>query len=298
MLSLILFILILGAIILVHEFGHFIFAKMSNIYVYEFSIGMGPKIFSYKKKGGETEYCIRLIPLGGFVSLAGENGENEKKLKDDRKMYNKSFIQRFLVLFAGAGFNFIFAFILLFISALFFGSVSTKPIIGNVMEGYPAYDSGLQEGDFVLKANGEKVKNWDALLWEAQTSNGNDLVLEVKHENGDIETITISPMEVTDKEGKISYVFGIAGNTEKEYGLLSSISYAVSKTGALFNLMFETIKSLFTGLVSVNDLSGPVGIYSVVDSQSKNGMESILYLVAFLSINVGVINLLPFLCMG
>ena len=104
----------------------------------------------------------------------------------------------------------------------------------------------------------------------------------------------MSPKKVEDEEGKVSYVFGIAGNTEKEYGLLPSISYAVNKTGALFDLMFETIKSLFTGLVSVNDLSGPVGIYSVVDSQSKNGMESILYLVAFLSINVGVINLLPF----
>ena len=112
MLSLLWFILILGAIVAVHEFGHFIFAKLSNTYVYEFSIGMGKKIFGKKKKGGETEFCVRAIPLGGYVMIAGEDVEDEN-IPKDRQMCNKSFWQRFLVLFAGAFNNFVFAFLIL-----------------------------------------------------------------------------------------------------------------------------------------------------------------------------------------
>ena len=109
------FILILGAIILVHEFGHFIFSKLFGVYVYEFSLGMGPKILHYKKKKGETEYCLRLIPIGGFVSLAGEDADDNKKIPDDRKLYNKPVWQRFIIMVAGATMNFIFAFVVLFI---------------------------------------------------------------------------------------------------------------------------------------------------------------------------------------
>ena len=107
MLSLLWFILILGAIVAVHEFGHFIVAKLSGIYVYEFSIGMGKKIFGKKKKDGETEFCIRAVPLGGYVMIAGEDVEDEK-IPKDRQMCNKGFIQRFLVLFAGVFNNFVF----------------------------------------------------------------------------------------------------------------------------------------------------------------------------------------------
>ena len=117
MLSLIWFILILGAIVAVHEFGHFIFAKLSNTYVYEFSIGMGKKIFGKKKKGAETEFCIRAIPLGGYVMIAGEDVEDDK-IPKDRQMCNKTGLQRFLVLFAGPFNNFLFAFLILFVSAL------------------------------------------------------------------------------------------------------------------------------------------------------------------------------------
>ena len=105
------FVLILGIIILVHEFGHFIFAKWSGVYVYEFSIGMGPKLWSKKGKKGETEYSLRAIPLGGFVRLAGEEVDDDEKVKKDRKLYNKSFIQRFLIMFAGAMNNFILCFV-------------------------------------------------------------------------------------------------------------------------------------------------------------------------------------------
>ena len=293
MLSLIWFILILGAIVAVHEFGHFIFAKLSNIYVYEFSIGMGKKIFGKKRKNGETEFCLRAVPLGGYVMIAGEDVEDDK-IPKDRQMCNKGFLPRFLVLFAGAFNNFVFAFLILFVSALIYGAVSLKPYIGDVASGYPAYDVGLEKGDLVLSIDGEKISNWDKGLIKLQTTNGEAVIFEVKKEDGSIREYEVEPILVTDENGNESYKFGIATQSEKEYGFGKSLSYAWNKTISLFGSMWDTLKYLFTGKVGVNQLSGPVGIYSIVDSQAEQGFEAILYLVAYLSINVGIINLLPF----
>ena len=293
MLSLLWFILILGAIVAVHEFGHFIFAKLANIYVYEFSIGMGKKIFGKKKKGAETEFCIRAIPLGGYVMIAGEDVEDDS-IPKDRQMCNKGFIQRFLVLFAGPFNNFIFAFIVLFLSAIIFGAVSMKPIVSSVAEGYPAYNAGIQSGDLVLSVDGTKIKNWDKALIILQTSNGKTINFEVQKSNGSVVKYDVTPVEEIDDEGNKSYKFGISSSGKKEYGFFKALNYAYHRTISLFVSMFDTLKYLFAGKVGVNQLSGPVGIYSIVDSQAKEGLEALLYLVAYLSINIGVINLLPF----
>lgn len=293
MLSLLWYILILGSIVAIHEFGHFIFAKMANIYVYEFSIGMGKKIFGKKKKDGETEFCVRAVPLGGYVMIAGEDVEDEE-IPKDRQMCNKSFIQRFLVLFAGPFNNFLFALVILFISALIYGAVSSKPYIGDVAADYPAYEAGLTTGDLVLSIDGEKINNWDKGLIKLQLNKGENVVFEVKKQSGEVVKYDITPKKVVDEEGNETYKFGIATKYEKEYGLGKSIKYAFTKTGSLFVSMFDTLKYLFTGRVGVNKLSGPVGIFTIVDSQAKQGFEALLYLVAYLSINVGVINLLPF----
>ena len=293
MLSLIIFILILGAIVTVHEFGHFIFAKLSNTYVYEFSIGMGKKLFGKKRKDGETEFCIRAVPIGGYVMIAGEDLEDEK-IPKDRQMCNKSFLQKFIVLFAGAFNNFIFAFIILFISAIIYGAAITKPYIGDVSPDYPAYTAGLEKGDLLLSLNGTKITNWDKALVMLQTSKGNEMTFKVLKQDGSTKEYKVAPIKEKDSEGNESYKFGIATKYEKEYGFTKSLSYAWNKTISLFGSMWDTLKYLFNGKVSINQLSGPVGIYSVVDSQAHQGMEALLYLVAYLSINVGIINLLPF----
>ena len=292
MLSLILFILILSAIVAVHEFGHFIFAKFSNTYVYEFAIGMGKKIWGHKRKGGETEFSLRLIPLGGYCMIAGEDTQDDG-IPKDRQMCNKSFIQRFMVLFAGPLNNFIFAFLILLISAFIFGGTTTKPYVGDVMENYPAYNSGIQKGDLLLELDGKKVNSWDRALLMIQTSDGSVMKFKVQKVDGSIVEYDITPL-AEEVDGVTSYKFGIATHVEKTYGFVNSIKYSFEKMGALFVSMFDSIKYLITGKVSVKQLSGPVGIYSVVDSQSKAGIEAILYLVAYLSVNVGFINLLPF----
>ena len=292
MLSLILFIVILGIIVAIHEFGHFIFAKLSNIYVYEFAIGMGKKIWGTKKKGGETEFSLRMVPLGGYCMIAGEDVQDEGVPKD-RQMCNKSFFQRFMVLFAGPLNNFILAFVLLLISAFIFGATTTRPVVGDVMENYPAYNAGIQSGDLLLEVDGTKVSSWDRALLIIQTSDGSSMKFKVQKVDGSVTEYDVTPLE-EEVDGVKSYKFGIATFTEKKYGFVNSIKYSVEKMGALFVSMFDSIKYLITGRVSVKQLSGPVGIYSVVDSQSKAGLEAILYLVAYLSVNVGFINLLPF----
>ena len=288
------FILVLGAIVLVHEFGHFIFSKLFGVYVYEFSIGMGPRLLHYKKKGGETEYSLRLIPIGGFCSLAGEDADDNSKIADNRKLYNKPVWQRFIIMVAGATFNFIFAFVLLFVMALIFGSVSTKPIIANVVEGYPAYEAGVREGDRVISIDGKKTSSWSEVQLYIQNAKGKSMAFVLKGEDGSKRTVEITPEITEDEEGNKSYKVGIGMDTTKKRGIIASLSYAGETTVSLYKLMLTTLKLLFTGNVGINDLSGPVGIYSVVDSQAKEGIESLMYLTAYLSMNVGVINLIPF----
>lgn len=292
--TIIYFILILGLIILVHEFGHFIFAKWSNVYVYEFSLGMGPKIFGKKDKKGETEYCIRTIPIGGFVSLAGEEVDDDEKIKKDRKLYNKSFIQRFMIMIAGAMNNFILCFLILLLGALIYGSVSQKPVVSSVNEGYPAFEAGINAGDTITHIDNQSVSSWSEVQLLIQTSKGKEITVSLKDVNDKKKSVKLTPQTVTSEEGEESYVIGVGMGGKIEKGFIPSVKYAFNTFGSLLKLMFTTLRELFTGGVAVKELSGPVGIYTVVGEQAKNGFESILYLIAFLSINVGVINLLPF----
>lgn len=288
------FILILGGIVLVHEFGHFIFSKLFGVYVYEFSIGMGPKLFHFKKKGGETEYVIRAIPIGGFVSLAGEDADDNGKIDKSRMLYTKKTWQRFIIMIAGVTFNFLFTFVLLFIMSLIYGSVSNKPVVYEVSPDYPAYSAGIKKGDKILSIDNHKVSSWSEVQLYIQTSEGNKIDMVLKGSDGKKRSVSLVPNVIEDTDGKKSYVVGISLDAKRKYGFVDSICYAGETTVSLYKLMLTTIKEIFTGGVSVKDLSGPVGIYTVVDSQSKQGLQSIMYLTAYLCMNIGVINLLPF----
>ncbi len=295
MLNLIYFIIILGVIVLVHEFGHFIFAKIFGIYVYEFAIGMGPKLFHWKSKSGETEYSIRAIPIGGFCSLAGEDldSDDHEKIPLDRRLQSKPVWQRFLVMFFGAGNNFILALILLFVIAFGWGAVSSKPIISELVDDNPAIKAGLEVGDYILEINGHKVKtNDDVSIYLQVEDKSKPITFTVKRDNKELD-IDVTPVK-EEVDGSTIYRVGIISEGKLEHGFVPAIRYAFIKMGALFRQMVITLKGLFTGGLSVNQLSGPVGIYNIIGTQASSGLENILYLIALLSVNVGFINLIPF----
>ena len=157
-------ILMLGLLIFVHEFGHFIMAKKNGVYVYEFALGMGPKIFSFtrKNKKDPTIYSLRVFPIGGFCSMAGEVEEVEdKKVKKHEYMCNKKPYQKFEILVAGVVMNFILAIVILFIQALIYGSPNPEPYVGRIKVNYPIATSGIKVGDKIISINGKSVKNWD-----------------------------------------------------------------------------------------------------------------------------------------
>lgn len=290
--TIIIFILVLGVIIFVHELGHFLFAKLTGVYVYEFSLGMGPRLLH--KKGKETEYCLRLIPIGGFCSMAGEEVDEEQiKVPKKRRLQAKKPWQRFLIMFFGPGFNFIFAILTLFFVALIWGSPNYDPIVSDVTKNYPAYQVGIEKNDIITRINNHKISTLDDVsLYLTIADPKGETTIKVKKKNGVGKTYHIRPKKIMEK-GTTSYKYGIGLKSEKKYGFLNSIKYTYVKTGSLFKQMLVTIQSLFTGGIKIQQLSGPVGIYSIVGEQSKAGLASILYLMAFLSINVGFINLLP-----
>lgn len=290
MVTLLLFILILGAIIFIHESGHFLFAKLTGIYVHEFALGMGPKLFSFQ--GKETTYSLRLIPIGGFCQLAGEEGE-EDDIPKDRTLPGKKPWQKFLVMFFGAGFNFISAMLVLFFSALIWGSAAPDPIISSVENNSAAASAGLTAGDRILQINNHKISTMDDVsLYLTLDDHKKPTTFQVKKENGNIVIYEVTPDKIVKGE-ETTYRYGIGLAAKKQTGIGNAFQYMFIKTKSLFKQMGITVKCLFTGDISLKQLSGPVGIYEIVGIQAKAGLANLLYLFAFLSINVGFINLLP-----
>ena len=291
--TLLYFILVLCVTICIHELGHFIFAKKSGIYVYEFSIGMGPRLFKFKRKNDETEYSIRLFPIGGYVNMAGEDLEQDKSIPQDKQMFSKPWYQRFLTIIAGVLFNFILAIILLFIVGLNTGVPSNKNIISSVEVGASSYTNGLKEKDLITKVNGVSVDNTDELLLEMEVNMGKNITFEVIHEDNSKENITVTPQKIETND-EVSYKYGFSLVNEKERGIIPSIKYAFVKTGSLISQMAKIIFYLIIGKLKLNSLSGPVGIYNVVGDAASAGFINLVYLTAYLCINVGFINLIPF----
>lgn len=290
--TIIYFILILGIIVFIHELGHFLFAKKAGIYVYEFSIGMGPQLFKWKRKNDETEYSIRLFPIGGFVQMAGESVEVDENVPKEQRMQSKTWFQRFMTVIAGVMFNFTLAIILLFIVGLVNGSPLNKPYVSYVDPNSNAYQAGLTEGSIITKIDNVKIKTYDRLLLEYQVRLGEDITFEIKNSTGETKVITITPVEVIEDD-TVTYKYGFSLSDNVEHGFLSALKYAFTKTWSLIEQMFFTIVYLCSGKLSLNNLSGPVGIFTVVGEAAKDGFINLVYLLAFISINVGFINLLP-----
>ena len=293
LINLIVFIIVLSIIVFIHELGHFTWAKITGVYVYEFAIGMGPKLFGKKYK--ETEYTIRAIPIGGFCQLAGEDLDDDdaKKIPKKRRLQSKSCLERFLIMVFGPMNNFILAVVLLFFIALIWGGSTMHPVVSDIENNSPAEVAGITKGDTIVQINHHKVKTSDDIslyLAVADPTKKNEIV--VQKENGTTVTYSVKPKKV-EENGQEYYRYGIGITQEKITGLFGAIQYTVKKTGSIFKQMFVTVAYLFTGGIKLNQLSGPVGIYSIVGQSRSGGLANVLYLMAFLSINVGFINLLP-----
>jgi predicted membrane-associated Zn-dependent proteases 1 len=294
--NLIYFLIILGIIVLVHEFGHFIMAKLFGVYVFEFAIGMGPKIFEIK--GKETSYTIRLLPLGGFVSLAGEEDveEKSKEIPEDRLLNNKKIYQRFLIMIFGIVNNFILAFLIFFMVFLFRGAPSQSTKILAVEKNSPAYHAGLMKNDTIVGINFDKISTQDDINLIMFLNKKEKLTFVVKR-NEKIEFVSVTPEKIKEKiNGKEQerYRYGISLNAEKETGFLNAIKNSYLKIKSNVKSMIKVFELLFNGKLGIDAFSGPVGIYNVVKDQGKaNGFLGLVVLTAILSINVGFLNLLP-----
>lgn len=293
--TLIYFILILGLIVFIHELGHFIQAKKAGVYCYEFSLGMGPKLYSFKRKNDETTYSLRLLPIGGFVQMAGEEVEVDEDVPKNKRMQSKTAWQRFKIVIAGALNNFILGIVLLFLMALIYGSPETKPYIKDADEKYNAYKVNVRSGDLVLKINGKKVKTIDdALLRFELTKDGDPIKFTLKSSDGVIKEVTVRPTKIINEDKTESYVYGISFDNSINKGFFKAIKYSFVKFASIYRSMVNVIGNLIVGKLGINSLSGPVGIYNVIGEQSKMGFENVIYLCAFISINVGFVNLIPF----
>jgi len=359
------FIVIFGALVFFHELGHLIFAKRAGILCREFAIGFGPKVFSHKKN--ETVYTIRLLPIGGFVRMAGEDpeiieikpghrvgllleknevqkiiltnkekypdariievekadiehelvikgyeeGEDDSLLKSypvsktavivenntetqiapyDRQFASKTLGQRTMAIFAGPMMNFILAMVVFIILALFQGIPSNEPVLGKLTADGSALKAGLQEGDVVNSIEGSEVSSWQDVVEIIRKNPGTELDFSINRQGQNLD-MPVTP-EVKDVEGQKIGLIGVYSPVEKSP--IKSISYGVKETYFWTTEIFSMLGKLLTGQFSIDALSGPVGIYVSTDTVAKSGIFYLMKWAGILSINLGIMNLLPF----
>ncbi|MGD6942127.1 RIP metalloprotease RseP [Cytobacillus gottheilii] len=359
------FIVIFGALVFFHELGHLIFAKRAGILCREFAIGFGPKVFTHKKN--DTVYTIRLLPIGGFVRMAGEDpemveikpgyrvgllfndknevqkivlnrkdkhpdariieveeadlehklfikgyveGEDEELLQTfsinrkaviiedsletliapyDRQFASKTLPQRTMAIFAGPMMNFVLAFVVFVIIALLQGMPTSDPVLGKLTADGAAYEAGLQQGDVVHSVDGAEVSTWEDIVEIIRESPNEEIDFHIAR-NGEELTVPVTPALQEDEAGSRG-VIGVYQPMEKSP--LKSIVYGAQETYNWTKQIFVILGTILTGQFSIDDLSGPVGIYVSVDTVAQTGIYNLMKWAGILSINLGIMNLLP-----
>lgn len=303
--TIVLFILVFGLIVISHEFGHFLLAKVNGIHVVEFAVGMGPKLLHFTKNG--TEYSLRLFPIGGACMFEGEDGkvsevQNAKEQTQEIEKYKQgSFLDapvwaRISSVLAGPLFNFMLAFLLALIVVWYSGS--DYPVINGLMDGYPAQEAGLKAGDVITRMNGEKIYLAREIYINTYLNQERQIDITYLRDNKEYET-TITP-KYNEEENR--YLIGLQGYGEyvdcKNPGIFKYAYYEVRYS------LKATIKSLgmlVTGRAGKDDVSGPIGIAQVIGEVSEQAAPygalvviiNMLNIAMLLSVNLGVLNLLP-----
>lgn len=295
------FLIVISVLVFFHELGHFAVAKFFGVYVKEFSIGMGPTLL--KVKGKETKYSIKALPIGGAVQMLGEEGvernedddiyvdenyyvEYEKKVSDDlRSFIVKPAWQRLLIIFAGPFMNFVLA-ILLFIIVFFnIGSMTTT--IDSVIEGSVAEQVGILSGDIIEKIDDTPIKDWLQIQEIIAKKQEKSLIITVNRADQRIN------VELTPKYDNKEKRFLIGISPRVEHSVTHATKKALIVTGKTSKAIVEFIPKLITGRISSNNLSGPIGIAKISGEYARQGVISFISFMAFVSINLGIMNLLP-----
>ncbi len=296
-LNIISFTILLGVLIFVHELGHFLLAKWSGVGVLKFSLGFGPKLVG--KKIGETEYCISLIPLGGYVKLLGESEGDELSAEDEARSFQRQSVYKKVgIVLAGPLFNFLFA-IVAFTLIYSLGVPVHTSRIGGVQEGTPAYKAGIQADDLIVAIDGKELTRWVDLADIISASNGSELQLNVERNNKIID-ISVTPDTFTSPnifgEEVETYKIGInvSGETFTErVNPVRAFGQGIAQTWGFTKLTYLTLVKIVQRVVSPKTLGGPILIAQMSGQYAKQGMIPFIFFMAILSINLGVLNLLP-----
>jgi regulator of sigma E protease len=287
-------LLVLSLLIFFHELGHFLAAKLMGVHVKVFSIGFGKKIASFQ--WGKTEWRIAMIPLGGYVQMKGQEDLDPSARSQDDDSYNvKKPWQRIFILLAGPFANFLLAFVLFWFIALG-GPQVLSPVIGQVVKDSPAELAGLQTDDIITQINGIQIETWDEMAEKISQSEGSiDFLIERK---GYLQNFTITPQM---REARNDFnetvkrrMIGIgAAGISKALEVENSLTYAWDKTVWASGLIFGGVQRLVSGAVPAKELGGVISIVKITADASDQGWMPVLFFAALISVNLGVLNLLP-----
>jgi len=289
------FIILLGVLIFVHEFGHFIVAKIAGVKVLKFSLGFPP--VAVKRKWGETEYMLSWVPLGGYVKLLGETPDSEEDISPEdshRTLESKSLLSRFAIIAAGPLANFVLAAVL-----LSGGFLAGRPVlvseVGKILEGSPAMEAGMKAGDLVTAIEGQEIWRWDDMRRLIEKSPDEALSITVKRDGQD-SILKVTPRVGDNKDffGRPVGRVGIGPSGKSvQLGVFASIREGCRFTVYLTRLVFETLIMLVKGDISPKALGGPIQIVQASGESLKAGAISFMFLMSYISINLAIINLLP-----
>ncbi|MDP4177355.1 MAG: RIP metalloprotease RseP [Bacillota bacterium] len=267
-------------LIIIHELGHFIMARVNGVKVEQFSLGMGPKIFGIK--GKETEYLIKALPIGGYIKMLGE----EEKVDAKNSFTTKTPLQKLSIVAAGPIMNLIIA-VLLF--SIFTANVGYQvPVVDKVESGYPAAEE-LQNGDKIVKVNGSSVISWDDFSTIVYTNKGNNLNIQFIR-NGITKSVDIKPKY---DDGQKRYIIGITAKYVQNPNVFQSLNHGFIETKSIAVQTFDVFGNIFKGKVSKDDIGGPVTIAKMSVAVAKAGILNFIFFLAYISLQLAIFNLLP-----
>ncbi|MCG8514284.1 MAG: RIP metalloprotease RseP [Halanaerobiales bacterium] len=299
LITIISFIIVLGILIFIHELGHYITAKWAGIRVEEFALGFGPILLSHKK--GETVYSLRGIPLGGFCKLTGEFPPDEDMSPEEKRIYQearekgqcfdqKPAWKRLAVLFNGPLMNFLLAVLIFMLIFTIYGQIVDSTVLGEIIAGRPAAEAGFQVGDRITAINGQEITSWEQLANIIHGSAGQELKIELLRQ-GQLHEVKVVPQYDESSDGGIIGIFPEL--VREEVGVFQAIRLGAIQGWYILKLTIIGFYQMLTGQISA-DIGGPVMIANLVGQALEIGLNSLLNLMAILSINLGIINLVPF----